>query len=120
MIKKEKETLEEKLLNPREIDEKIAELQRQKLLMKSSEFKPKSIVRITDFSKINEEDVFDYKTYYEVSDIRNNSVYYLNGVQVAALFGMNEEYKKQFGKKNTNAQAQLDDKIISFYYMEEK
>ena len=120
MIKKQTETLEEKLLNPREIDQKIAELQRQKLLLKSNEFKPKEIVRITNFEKISTDNIYDYKTFYEVSDIRNNSVYYLNGVQVAALFGMNEEYKKQFAQKNTNGQAQLDDKIISFYYREEK
>ena len=69
---------------------------------------------------VAEADVFDYQTYYEVSDIKNSSVYYLNGVQVAALFGMNEEYKKQFAKKNTKGQAQLDDKLISFYYREEK
>ena len=28
--------------------------------------------------------------------IKNKTVYYLNGVQVASLFGLNEEYKKQF------------------------
>lgn len=120
MIKKQNETLEEKLLNPREIDEKIAELQKQKLLFKSYEFKPREIVRISDFSKIKKEDVYDYKTFYEVSDVKNSSVYYLNGVQVAALFGMNEEYKKQFAQKETNGQAQIDNKIISFYYREEK
>ena len=120
MIKKQNETLEEKLLSTREIDEQIAQLQKQKLLLKSNKFKPRQIIRITDFSQIEEEKIYDYKTFFEVSDIRNNSVYYLNGVQVAALFGMNEEYKKQFAKKATNGHAQLDDKIISFYYREEK
>jgi len=120
MLKKQNETLEEKLLNPREIDEKIAELQKQKLLLKSNELRPRTITRISDFSQIEESDIYDYKTFYEVSDIRNNTAYYLNGVQVAALFGMNEEYKKQFAKKNTNGQAQIDDKIISFYYREQR
>ena len=113
-----KRTLEERLLSTQEIDEKISELQKLRLLSKSAQFKPREIVREYDFEKINEEDVFDYKTFYEVSDIRNSTVYYLNGVQVAALFGMNEEYKRQFIAKNTHGQAQLDDKLITFYYKE--
>ena len=120
MLKKTNQTLEEKLLNTREIDEQIAQLQKQKLLLKSEISKPKTITRISDFAQIKLEDIFDYSTFYEVSDIKNNSAYYLNGVQVAALFGLNEEYKKQFAQKNTSGQAQLDDKIISFYYREEK
>lgn len=113
-----KETLEERLLSTQEIDEKISELQKLKLLSRKEEFKPKEIVREKDFQKIDEADVFDYQTFYEVSDIRNSAVYYLNGVQVASLFGMNEEYKRQFLAKNTNGQAQLDDKLIKFYYRE--
>ncbi len=113
-----KQTLEERLLSAQEIDAQISELQKLKLLAKSGEFKPREIVREKDFSKLSEEDVFDYKTFYEVSDIRNSAVYYLNGVQIAALFGMNEEYKRQFAAKNTNGQAQLDDKLVTFYYRE--
>ena len=117
---KKNENLEERLLSPKEIDEKISELQKLKLLSKSSEFKPKEIVRENDFQKLSENEVFDYHTFYEVSDIKNSTVYYLNGVQVAALFGMNEEYKRQFVQKNTQGQAQLDDKLVTFYYRETK
>ena len=113
-----KETLEERLLSTQEIDEKISELQKLKLLSKKDEFKPREIVREKDFQKIDEADVFDYQTFYEVSDIRNSAVYYLNGVQIASLFGMNEEYKRQFASKVTNGQAQLDDKLVTFYYRE--
>ena len=113
-----KKTLEERLLSVKEIDDKISELQKMKLLSKSGEFKPREILKEYDFSKIAEADIFDYQTYYEVSDIRNSAVYYLNGVQVAALFGMNEEYKRQFAAKNTKGQAQLDDKLVTFYYRE--
>lgn len=115
---KKTQTLEERLLSEKEIDEKISELQRMKLLAKTGEFKPKEIVKEYDFQKITTEEVFDYHTFYEVSDIRNSSVYYLNGMQLAALFGMNEEYKKLFVSKNTNGQAQLDDKLVTFYYRE--
>ena len=115
-----KKTLEEKLLTPKEIDEKISELQKLKLMSKSNQFKPKEIIKNYDFNSLDESEVLDYQTYYEVSDIKNSSVYYLNGVQVAALFGMNDEYKKQFVAKNTKGQAQLDDKLITFYYREEK
>ena len=73
-----------------------------------------------DFYSLSDDEVLDYQTYYEVSDIKNSSVYYLNGVQVGSLFGMNDEYKKQFVAKNTKGQAQLDDKLITFYYREEK
>lgn len=118
MIKKQNESIEERLLSSKEIDEKIAELQKMKLLEKGKKNFKKEISKIKVFSDLNEDDVFDYKTFYEVSDIKNASVYYLNGVQVAALFGMNEEYKKQFKKKSTNGQIQLDDKLISFYYKE--
>ena len=120
MIKKTKQTLEERLLSPKEIDEKISELQKLKLLSKSHEFKPKKITKNYDFYSLKDDEVLDYQTYYEVSDIRNSNVYYLNGVQVGSLFGMNDEYKKQFVAKNTKGQAQLDDKLISFYYREEK
>ena len=113
-----KEKLEERLLSAQEIDEKISELQKMKLLSKKEAIKPKEIVREKDFQKITEADVFDYRTFYEVSDVRNSAVYYLNGVQIAALFGMNEEYKRQFASKNTNGQAQLDDKLVTFYYRE--
>ena len=119
-MKKKSENLEERLLSINEIDEKISELQKLKLLAQSGKFKPKEIVREYDFQKISNNEVFDYQTYYEVSDIRNSSVYYLNGVQVAALFGMNEEYKRQFSEKNTQGQAQLDDKLVTFYYREIK
>ena len=118
MIKKQNLSIEERLLSSQEIDEKIAELQKMKLLSKGKGDEKKEIKRIKDFSEISEDAVFDYKTFYEVSDIKNASFYYLNGVQLAALFGMNEEYKKQFLKKNTNGQVQLDDKLISFYYKE--
>ena len=117
---KKTNSLEEKLLTPKEIDEKISELQKMKLMSKSAEFKPKEIKKIYDFSELTESEIFDYQSFYEVSDIRNSSVYYLNGVQVSALFGMNEEYKKMFAKKSTNGQAQLDDKLISFYFREVK
>lgn len=119
MLKKT-DSLEEKLLTPKEIDEKISELQKMKLMSKCSEFKPKEIQKIYDFEKLEESEIFDYQTFYEVSDVRNSSVYYLNGVQVGALFGMNDEYKKMFAKKSTNGQAQLDDKLISFYFREVK
>ena len=56
--------------------------------------------------------------FYEVSDVRNATAYYLNGAQVSSLFGMNEEYRKQFAEKYTNGQAQLDDKLVTFYYRE--
>ena len=113
-----KKTLEERLLSPKEIDDKISELQRLKLLAKSGNYKPKEIRKEYDFQKLSEDEIFDYKSFYEVSDVKNSTVYYLNGVQVAALFGMNEEYKKQFVRKNTLGQAQLDDKLVSFYYRE--
>ena len=64
---------------------------------------PKEVVKNYDFFSIDESEVFDYSSYYEVSDIKNSTVYYLNGVQVASLFGMNEEYKKQFSKKISKA-----------------
>ena len=118
MLKKKTQTLEERLLSPKEIDEQISELQKMKLLARSGEFKPKEIHKEYDFQKLSDAEIFDYQTFYEVSDIRNSSVYYLNGIQVAALFGMNEEYKKQFALKNTQGQAQLDDKLVSFYYRE--
>jgi len=120
MFKKTKQTLEERLLSPKEIDEKISELQKMKLMSKSSEFKPKEIKKNYDFNSLADNEIFDYQSFYEVSDIRNSTVYYLNGVQVAALFGMNEEYKKQFAQKITKGQAQLDDKLIAFYYREVK
>lgn len=120
MIKKMSENIEERLLSSVEIDEKIAELQKMKLLSRGKIQEKQEILRITNFEELKEEDVFDYKTFYEVTDVKNSSVYYLNGVQVAALFGMNEEYKKQFFKKNTNGQAQLEDKLVSFYYKEER
>ena len=119
-MKKKTASLEKRLLSVTEIDEKISELQKLKLLAQSGKFKPREIVREYDFQKISDNEIFDYNTYYEISDIRNFSVYYLNGVQVAALFGMNEEYKRQFADKNTLGQAQLDDQLVTFYYREIK
>ncbi len=118
MIKKKDDLIEERLLTPKEIDERISLLQRQKISALAGEIKPKALVRISDFEKISEEEVFDYQSYYEVSDLKNNSAYYLNGVQVAALFGMNEEYKRAFKDKKTQGQVQLEDKLVSFYYRE--
>ncbi len=120
MTKKKDEILEKKLLSTKEIDEQISLLRRQKMLALKDKVQPKEIVRIYEFESIDETEVFDYKTFYEVSDIKNNTVYYLNGVQVAALFGMNEEYKRQFSAKNTQGEAQIDDKLVSFYYREIK
>ncbi len=120
MIKKKNENLEERLLTPKEIDNQISELKKQKMIALKGQIKPKKIERVHDFGALNENEIFDYQTFYEVSDIKNNTVYYLNGVQVAALFGMNEEYKKQFAQKNTQGQAQLDDKLVTFYYREVK
>lgn len=119
-MKKKDELLEARLLTPKEIDEQISVLQKQKLQVFSSGIKPQVISKVYDFADLSVEDIFDYHTFYEVSDLKTNTVYYLNGVQVAALFGMNEEYKKQFAQKTTNGQLQLDDKLVNFYYKEVK
>ena len=120
MSKKKNDLLEKKLLSTKEIDEQISLLRKQKMLALKGKVKPKEIVRIYEFESLSEAEVFDYKTFYEVTDIKNNTAYYLNGVQVAALFGMNEEYKRQFAAKNTQGEAQIDDKLVSFYYREIK
>ncbi|MDD3593019.1 MAG: hypothetical protein PHX18_00155 [Candidatus Gastranaerophilales bacterium] len=118
MSSKNNKSLEERLLTPMEIDEKISELKKQKLGMLVKNIGKTETKCISDFDKVASGDVFDYSTFYEVSDIKNNTVYYLNGPQIAALFGLNDEYKKQFMQKKTNGQAQLDDKLISFYCRE--
>ena len=120
MIKKKEETLEARLLSPKEIDEQISMLQRQKMQAFTSGIKPRVVSKVYDFSELLVEDVFDYHTFYEVSDLKTNAVYYLNGVQVSALFGMNDECKKQFAQKTTGGQVQVDDKLVSFYYKEVK
>ena len=54
---------ENALKKAQEIDEKISELQKMKLLARSGEFKPKEIVKEHDFNKVDEADVFDYQTF---------------------------------------------------------
>ena len=114
-----KQTIEERLLSPVEIEEEIAKLKQQKLKLELESINESTVHYISEFEKLSEEDIFDYQTFYEVSDIKNKTVYFLNGVQVASLFGLNEEYKKQFLKKSTDGRAQLNDRLIRFYYREE-
>ncbi len=114
-----KQTLEEWLLTPVEIEEEIAKLKQQKLKLELDSINENTIHYISEFKELSDDEIFDYQTFYEVSDIKNKTVYYLNGVQVASLFGLNEEYKKQFLQKSTDGRAQLNDRLIRFYYREE-
>lgn len=120
-------SLEKKLLNPKQIEKQIEDLQYQLAEMQDAEAgKPKEDFIETNFNKLKvvldgdeimETEVFSRWATYDHFNLKNNQVTPMTGKQVESLFGLNKEAMKDFGKKLLGSVYRTNDFVVKFRSM---
>lgn len=112
-------SLEEKALTIEQIEEMQAKLSKQKAELQSAIVqKGKNRVEITDFDSLTPEQRASNKIYFDVVDLRNDTVYEFNGMNISMLFGKNVAGRRAYLDGKMGTSFQYDNRLITFKYME--
>lgn len=121
------DSIEKKLLSPKQIKKQIEDLQYQLAEMQEADaVKPKEDVIETNFNKLKvvldgdeimETEVFSRWATYDYFNLKTNQVTPMTGKQVESLFGLNKQAMKDFGKKLLGSVYNTNDFIVKFRSM---